>query len=216
MAFRELTWSKYSAYKILWLVSLQIHQNLNTLHQYSKNYIGFQSNNASITNCAFLHIKRYKFSNLIGICWRHAGSSKLRASERGHGSLQITRLCHRRLQLVCFQTSTIECQEDGSSLVWNGGWTPQGGSSRQMSLYRFWRHSTSRCGSGLECLLRCSSVDEDACGSSCPVLFLPSSLSALDNDAILDETWPRDWYPPLLFQGWIIVTLCWLTCRPRR
>ena len=55
MAFRKLTWTKYSAYKILWLVSLQIHQNLNTLHQYSKNYIGFQSNNASITNCVFLH-----------------------------------------------------------------------------------------------------------------------------------------------------------------
>ena len=64
MAFRKLTWTKYSAYKILWLVSLQIHQNLNTLHQYSKNYIGFQSNNASITNCAFLHIKHFKFSNL--------------------------------------------------------------------------------------------------------------------------------------------------------
>ena len=29
-----------------------------------KNYIGFQSNNASITNCVFLHIKRFKFSNL--------------------------------------------------------------------------------------------------------------------------------------------------------
>ena len=65
MAFRKLTWTKYSAYKILWLVSLQIHQNLNTLHQYSKNYIGcFQSNNASITNSVFLHIKRFKFSNL--------------------------------------------------------------------------------------------------------------------------------------------------------
>ena len=64
MAFRKLTWTKYSAYKILWLVSLQIHQNLNTLHQYSKNYIGFQSNNTSITNCAFLHIKHFKFSNL--------------------------------------------------------------------------------------------------------------------------------------------------------
>ena len=64
MAFRKLTWTKYSAYKILWLVSLQIHQNLNTLHQYSKNYIGFQSNNASITNCVFLHIKHFKFSNL--------------------------------------------------------------------------------------------------------------------------------------------------------
>ena len=51
MAFRKLTWTKYSAYKIFWLVSLQIHQNLNTSHQYSKNYIGFQSNNASITNC---------------------------------------------------------------------------------------------------------------------------------------------------------------------
>ena len=45
-----------------WLVSLQIHQNLNKLHQYSKNYIGFQSNNASITNCVFLHIKHFKFS----------------------------------------------------------------------------------------------------------------------------------------------------------
>ena len=54
MAFRKLTWTKYSAYKILWLVSLQIHQNLNTLHQYSKNYIGFQSNNASITNCVLI------------------------------------------------------------------------------------------------------------------------------------------------------------------
>ena len=32
--------------------------------QSTKNYIGFQSNNASITNCAFLHIKRFKFSNL--------------------------------------------------------------------------------------------------------------------------------------------------------
>ena len=64
MAFRKLTWTKYSAYKILWLVSLQIHHNLNTSHQYSKNDIGFQSNKASITNCAFLHIKRFKFSNL--------------------------------------------------------------------------------------------------------------------------------------------------------
>ena len=64
MAFRKLTWTKYSAYKILWLVLLQIHQNLNTSHQYSKTYIGFQSNNASITNCVFLHIKHFKFSNL--------------------------------------------------------------------------------------------------------------------------------------------------------
>ena len=29
-----------------------------------KNYIDFQSNNTSITNCVFLHIKRFKFSNL--------------------------------------------------------------------------------------------------------------------------------------------------------
>ena len=43
---------------------LQIHQNLNTSHQYSKNYIVFQSNNASITNYVFLHIKHFKFSNL--------------------------------------------------------------------------------------------------------------------------------------------------------
>ena len=109
-------------------------------------------------------------------------------TERRHGSLQITRLCHRHLQLlVCFQTSTIECQEDGSSLVWNGGWTPQGGSSRQMSHYRFWRYSTSRCGSELGCLLRCSSVNEGACGSSCPVLLLPSSSSALDTT----QSWTR-------------------------
>ena len=65
MAFRKLTWTKYIVYKILWLVSLQIHQNLNTLHQYSKNYIGFQSNNASITNCAFLHIKRFRACDSI-------------------------------------------------------------------------------------------------------------------------------------------------------
>ena len=52
------------AYKILWLVSLLIHQNLNTLHQYSTNYTGFQSNNASITNCVFLHTTHFKFSNL--------------------------------------------------------------------------------------------------------------------------------------------------------
>ena len=37
---------------------------LNTFHQYSKNYIGFQSNNASLTNCVFLHIKHFKFSYL--------------------------------------------------------------------------------------------------------------------------------------------------------
>ena len=46
------------------VVTNRLHQNLNTLHQYSKNYIGFQSNNASITNCVFLHIKHLKFSNL--------------------------------------------------------------------------------------------------------------------------------------------------------
>ena len=57
MAFRKLTWTKYSAYKILWLVSLQIHQNLNTLHQYSKNYIGFQSNKASIYKLCLLTYK---------------------------------------------------------------------------------------------------------------------------------------------------------------
>ena len=60
----KLVLVNYSAYKILLLVTLQMHQNLNTSHQYSKNYIGFQSNNASITNCVFLHIKRFKFSNL--------------------------------------------------------------------------------------------------------------------------------------------------------
>ena len=47
-----------------WTTLICIHQNLNTLHQYSKNYIGFQSNNASITNFVFLHIKHFKFSNI--------------------------------------------------------------------------------------------------------------------------------------------------------
>ena len=46
------------------LGSLQIHQNLNTSHQYSKNYIGFQSNNASIINYVFLRTKHFKFNNL--------------------------------------------------------------------------------------------------------------------------------------------------------
>ena len=32
-------------------------QCMSTSHYYSKNRIGFQSNNASITNCVFLHIK---------------------------------------------------------------------------------------------------------------------------------------------------------------
>ena len=45
---------------------VKIRQNLNTSqsHQYSTNYIGFQSNNASITNYVSLHIKHFKFSNL--------------------------------------------------------------------------------------------------------------------------------------------------------
>ena len=38
--------------------------NTSKSHQYSKNYIGFQSNNASITNCVVLHSKHSKFSNL--------------------------------------------------------------------------------------------------------------------------------------------------------
>ena len=60
-----ITWTKYSAYKILWLVSLQIHQNLNTWHQYSKITLASnQTTHPSITNCVFLHTKRFKFSNL--------------------------------------------------------------------------------------------------------------------------------------------------------
>ena len=150
------------------------------------------------------------------ICWRHAGSSKLRSSECRHGSLQITRLCHRHLQLVCFQTSTIECQEDGSSLVWNGGWTPQGGSSRQMSHYRFLHHSTSRCGSRLGCLLLMLICRWRRMWLELPGPVFTIFVVCARYDAILDETWLRDWYPPLSFQGWIIVTLCWLTCRPQR
>ena len=36
-----------------------VGQNFNTSLQYSKNYIGFQSNNASITNYVFLLIKYF-------------------------------------------------------------------------------------------------------------------------------------------------------------
>ena len=56
-----------------------------------------------------------------------------------------------------------------------------------MSHHRFWRHSNSRCSSGLGCLLRCSSVDEDACGWSCSVLLLSSSSFALDTT----QSWTR-------------------------
>ena len=128
----------------------------------------------------------------------------------------IKQISCSRLRMVCFQMSTIECQEDGSSLVWNGGWTPQGGSSRQMSHYRFWRYSTSRCGPGtwvstLMLICQWRRMWLELPGPAFTIFVVCARY-----DAILDETWPRDWYPPLSFQGWIIVTLCWLTCRLQR
>ena len=45
-------------------MSLQILQNINTSHQYSKNYTGFQSNKESITNSVFSHTKHLQINNL--------------------------------------------------------------------------------------------------------------------------------------------------------
>ena len=55
MAFHKKTWTKYSAYKILWLV-LQTHQNLNTSHQW---------NDTKLLKFSNLHVK------LIMPMWHH-------------------------------------------------------------------------------------------------------------------------------------------------
>ena len=63
MTFHKLTLTKYNAFQIHWLVLLQTHQNLITLHQYSKNTLASNQTSHS-TNCVFLHTKLSKFSNL--------------------------------------------------------------------------------------------------------------------------------------------------------
>ena len=50
--------------KILWHVSLQTLQNINTSQQHSKNYIGFLSNKESITKSVFSHTKHLQINNL--------------------------------------------------------------------------------------------------------------------------------------------------------
>ena len=45
-------------------MSLQTLQNINTSHQYSKNYSGFQSNKESIKNSVFSHTKHKQINNL--------------------------------------------------------------------------------------------------------------------------------------------------------
>ena len=49
--------SNFNAFKTHWHASLQTLQNINTSHQHSKNYTGFQSNKESITNSVFSHTK---------------------------------------------------------------------------------------------------------------------------------------------------------------
>ena len=61
--FARQTWTKYCSYWMMMSGSCgyKVHENGDTLRQFSKNYIGFQSNNASITNCVILHIEHFKF-----------------------------------------------------------------------------------------------------------------------------------------------------------
>ena len=47
-----------------WHASLKTLQNINTSHQYSKNYTGYQSNKESITNSVFSHTKHLQINNL--------------------------------------------------------------------------------------------------------------------------------------------------------
>ena len=50
--------------RIHWHASLQTLQNINTSHQHSKNYTGFQSNKESITNSVFSRTKHLQINNL--------------------------------------------------------------------------------------------------------------------------------------------------------
>ena len=56
--------TNFNAFKTHWHASLHTLQNINTLHQHSKNYTGFQSNKESITNSVFSHTKHLQINNL--------------------------------------------------------------------------------------------------------------------------------------------------------
>ena len=56
--------TNFNAFKTHWHASLQTLQNINTSHQYSKNYTGYQSNKESITNSVFSHTKHLQINNL--------------------------------------------------------------------------------------------------------------------------------------------------------
>ena len=56
--------TNFNAFKIHWHASLHTLQNINTSHQHSKNYTGFQSNKESITNSVFSHTKHLHINNL--------------------------------------------------------------------------------------------------------------------------------------------------------
>ena len=56
--------TNFNAFKTHWHASLQTLQNINTSHQHSKNYTGFQSNKELITNSVFSHTKHLQINNL--------------------------------------------------------------------------------------------------------------------------------------------------------
>ena len=64
LASHNLISTNFNAFKTHWHASLQTLQNINTSHQHSKNYTGFQSNKESITNSVFSHTKHSQINNL--------------------------------------------------------------------------------------------------------------------------------------------------------
>ena len=72
--------TNFNAFKTHWHASLQTLQNINTSHQHSKNYTGFQSNKESIINSVFSHTKHSQINNLhiftIVFHFRHTVSTR--------------------------------------------------------------------------------------------------------------------------------------------
>ena len=64
MASHKQISTNFNAFKTHWHALLQTLQNINTSHQHSKNYTGFQSNKESITNFVFSHTKHLQINNL--------------------------------------------------------------------------------------------------------------------------------------------------------
>ena len=56
--------TNFNAFKTHWHASFQTLQNINTSHQHSKNYTGFQSNKELITHSVFSHTKHLQINNL--------------------------------------------------------------------------------------------------------------------------------------------------------